>query len=472
MKKQRPEKAEAPAPTELSDQSRFRSLPWLRLARWGAIGLAIVAILWLIGDVAGTRFTLGKNRLASLSSDNSLQQSILRQSTNYRFAISYPDNTTKTYTVADAGMQVNANATVQALRHSQQSWSHLVHWWQPVPVKLQVSVNPTAQAAFITQHVSIVTAQAQDASLSISNGVAAITGGVAGKQYGLDYPSQKLVAVVAQLQTAPLRLRLTTLPPSQNDASLASAKAQLTTILNQHIDIHMGNQTTTPTNKDIASWIVITNGSKPTFSVDGSKVQDYLTQLAKDHSQPSQSQIVLSSTGQVIQSGVKGQTMSSNQSIVDAITSSLMQAKGTQVTLPVQYTAFQVVHAPTSGKWIEVNLTTKRMYAYDQGSLVRAFLVSAGAAATPTVTGQYAIYAKYPSQNMYGENANGTQYYQPNVPWVNYFYRDYAIHGNYWRPNYYFGSINSSHGCVGVPVSDGAWIYSWAPIGTPVIVHY
>ena len=59
----------------------------------------------------------------------------------------------------------------------------------------------------------------------------------------------------------------------------------------------------------------------------------------------------------------------------------------------------------------------------------------------------------------------------PDVKWINYFYRDYAIHGNYWRPLSYFGNINSSHGCVGLEDTEAEWIYSWAPIGTPVIVH-
>jgi len=72
---------------------------------------------------------------------------------------------------------------------------------------------------------------------------------------------------------------------------------------------------------------------------------------------------------------------------------------------------------------------------------------------------------------MSGPNTDGSRYVQPNVPWVNYFYRDYAIHGNYWRPTSYFGNVNSSHGCVGLLTNDAAWLYAWAPIGTAVVVH-
>lgn len=72
---------------------------------------------------------------------------------------------------------------------------------------------------------------------------------------------------------------------------------------------------------------------------------------------------------------------------------------------------------------------------------------------------------------MSGYNVNGTKYFQPKVPYVNYFDGADAIHGNYWRPPSWFGNINSSHGCVGLQVSDSEWIYNWAPIGTTVIVH-
>jgi lipoprotein-anchoring transpeptidase ErfK/SrfK len=98
-------------------------------------------------------------------------------------------------------------------------------------------------------------------------------------------------------------------------------------------------------------------------------------------------------------------------------------------------------------------------------------LISSGANGTPTPVGRFKIYAKYGSQDMRGPNTDGSEYFQPAVPYINYFYKDYAIHGNYWRPSNYFGNINSSHGCVGITVSDSKWLYSWTSIGTPVVIH-
>ncbi|HLL49593.1 MAG TPA: L,D-transpeptidase [Thermomicrobiales bacterium] len=45
--------------------------------------------------------------------------------------------------------------------------------------------------------------------------------------------------------------------------------------------------------------------------------------------------------------------------------------------------------------------------------------------------------------------------------------RGHALHGTYWHTN--FGAP-MSHGCVNLPLDVAAWLYRWAPIGTPVLV--
>jgi LysM repeat protein len=117
----------------------------------------------------------------------------------------------------------------------------------------------------------------------------------------------------------------------------------------------------------------------------------------------------------------------------------------------------------TTGKQIVVDLSDQRVYAYENGVLVRNVLVSTGLWGTPTVSGDYRIYLKYDSQLM-----SGPGYYLPGVPWVMYFYQAYSLHGTYWHSN--FGQP-MSHGCVNMPTSEAAWLYTWAPIGTPVRVQ-
>jgi lipoprotein-anchoring transpeptidase ErfK/SrfK len=117
-----------------------------------------------------------------------------------------------------------------------------------------------------------------------------------------------------------------------------------------------------------------------------------------------------------------------------------------------------------SARWIDVNLTEQRLYAYQGNTVVRSFLVSTGIWLYPTVTGDFHIYVKY----LYTDMA-GPGYYLPNVPYTMYFYRGYGIHGTYWHHN--FGHP-MSHGCVNMYTPDAEWVYNWASVGTLVNIHY
>lgn len=115
-------------------------------------------------------------------------------------------------------------------------------------------------------------------------------------------------------------------------------------------------------------------------------------------------------------------------------------------------------------RWIEVNLTQQRVYAWEGDVLMNSFIVSTGTWATPTVTGTFNIWNKTRIQTM-----SGPGYSLPNVPFVMYFYQDYGFHGTYWHNN--FGTP-MSHGCVNLTIPDSEWLYNWASYGTTVKVHY
>jgi LysM repeat protein len=126
----------------------------------------------------------------------------------------------------------------------------------------------------------------------------------------------------------------------------------------------------------------------------------------------------------------------------------------------------EAIPQPTvlEGKQIIVVLSQQRVYAFEDGSLLRHFLASTGLPGTPTVQGDFAVYSKLASQRM-----TGPGYDLPGVPWVMYFFRGYALHGTYWHNN--FGTP-MSHGCVNLRTPEAEWLYQWAPIGTPVRVIY
>jgi lipoprotein-anchoring transpeptidase ErfK/SrfK len=115
-------------------------------------------------------------------------------------------------------------------------------------------------------------------------------------------------------------------------------------------------------------------------------------------------------------------------------------------------------------RWIDVDLTNQRVYAYEGDVVVNSFIVSTGTWLTPTVTGKYKIYVKYRSASM-----SGPGYYLPDVPYIMYFYKGYGLHGTYWHNN--FGTP-MSHGCVNLRTDEAGWLFNWASVGTVVNVHY
>jgi LysM repeat protein len=119
---------------------------------------------------------------------------------------------------------------------------------------------------------------------------------------------------------------------------------------------------------------------------------------------------------------------------------------------------------PTGSKWIEVDLSSQTTTAWQGSTLMRRMVVSTGISRYPTPTGQFRIYAKYPSVTM-----SGPGYYLPGVPHTMFFYRGYALHGTYWHNN--FGQP-MSHGCINLTRTDAAWLYGWAPVGTLVVIHW
>jgi lipoprotein-anchoring transpeptidase ErfK/SrfK len=125
--------------------------------------------------------------------------------------------------------------------------------------------------------------------------------------------------------------------------------------------------------------------------------------------------------------------------------------------------------APNYGaRWVDVNLTTQILTAYEGDVPVMTTAVSTGTYLYPTVTGQFNIYLRHQSQTMNGYLL-GYDYYLPDVPYVMYFYRGFALHGTYWHNN--FGTP-MSHGCVNMPTDKAQWIYNWSDYGTLVNVHY
>jgi lipoprotein-anchoring transpeptidase ErfK/SrfK len=118
-------------------------------------------------------------------------------------------------------------------------------------------------------------------------------------------------------------------------------------------------------------------------------------------------------------------------------------------------------------RWIDVDLSQQALVAFEGDTPVFETFVSSGMAQYPTVTGQFRIWLRFESQTMDGSRL-GYDYYLENVQFVQYFFEDYALHGNNWHNN--FGNP-MSHGCVNLSNADAEFLYNFADYGTIVNVH-
>jgi lipoprotein-anchoring transpeptidase ErfK/SrfK len=465
---------------ELVTQSPVQKHPLWHKLRWAVLA-AVLAGITLIAFM--TRVSVVPLSVAGIPVQSSTTQAELERQINdkikdYHVTITYADDTTKNFNPADMGITVDAAQSAQNALDikNPDNYFKRLRWWGHTDIPLVTTIDAATRDGFLQDKATQVTAPATDASISIDKGVVAATPAKVGEGYTLTDAPAVLLDTIQYLHTEPLKLTKQEIQPAITEGNIATPIEKIRTMLAQKVVFTINNQVVTAKPADIGAWIEMTP-SPPNHTIDytvnSGKVLSYMNAVAKPYIQPPVTQIVMpgASGDTVIVPGRNGVDITNKETMAADVAKQVLNGEAVNVTLPVQYATFKTITAQPHAKWLVVNTTTKRMYAYEQNNLVRTFLISAGAPQTPTVLGEYKIYSKYASQDMRGANADGSRYFQPNVKWVNYFYRDYAIHGNYWRPSSYFGNINSSHGCVGVPDAEAKWIYDWAPIGTTVIVH-
>jgi lipoprotein-anchoring transpeptidase ErfK/SrfK len=152
-------------------------------------------------------------------------------------------------------------------------------------------------------------------------------------------------------------------------------------------------------------------------------------------------------------------------SIIQGTTPAIAQsARASAVTSATDDAATAIAKLrKTSDRWIEVQLENQRLVAWEGNRPVYAIIISTGTDSHPTRSGIFTIQSKLEVARM-----QGADYDVPDVPYTMYYDNSYAIHGAYW--NRRFGTP-VSHGCVNVAVNHAEWLFNWAAVGTPVIVH-
>ncbi|MDZ8023686.1 MAG: L,D-transpeptidase [Nostoc sp. SerVER01] len=114
-------------------------------------------------------------------------------------------------------------------------------------------------------------------------------------------------------------------------------------------------------------------------------------------------------------------------------------------------------------RWIQINLSKQRLIAWEGDRVVYGSAISSGKKSTPTLVGTFNIQSKFKSTRM-----RGRDYDVPNVPHAMFYQGNYGIHGAYWHKR--FGTP-VSHGCVNLAPKHAKWLFGWASVGTPIVIH-
>jgi lipoprotein-anchoring transpeptidase ErfK/SrfK len=130
--------------------------------------------------------------------------------------------------------------------------------------------------------------------------------------------------------------------------------------------------------------------------------------------------------------------------------------------------------APSGGaKRIVIDLTQQRLYAYEGNQLVYSFVISSGRAPSRTRTGEFRVQSKIPKA--YGAAWNIWMPYWLGIYWAGS--TENGIHALPILPNgqtLWAGYLGRpvSYGCIVLGTYEAQLLYNWAPIGTPVSIHY
>ncbi|MFF0433330.1 Ig-like domain-containing protein [Streptomyces sp. NPDC004327] len=132
-----------------------------------------------------------------------------------------------------------------------------------------------------------------------------------------------------------------------------------------------------------------------------------------------------------------------------------------------------------------VDVKTKTMTVTQDGKTIKTIPISAGSPQNTTYNGQMVISEKFKETRMNGATVGFTdsdgkgEYDIKDVPHAMRLSTSGTfIHGNYWGSRSIFGSVNTSHGCVGLadvkgagdPNQQAAWLFNNSIVGDVVIV--
>ncbi|MGL4743076.1 MAG: L,D-transpeptidase family protein [Dermatophilaceae bacterium] len=397
----------------------------------------------------------------------------------------------KVHSLASLGWTVDVAATVDEVFAINGSWSsYATSLVSPRSVDAVIRVDPRKTAAVVAELVKQAGTPARSAGVRLSPEKTrfVVTPAVPGRT--VSAPSLHDIAATAARDLAPATTTVTFIDaaPAVTTASAQQVADQANALVARTVEVSDGDDVLAASDRTKASWVRLppagAASGAPTF--DPAKVSGWVaTSAGKAAVEPADGLRYLDSSGaiRIVRNTPRdGRTVSNADAVARDATAAL--AAGRPYTGRFEFSAQKAAWrerriargaenlaypAADGEKWVDVDLGQHTMTAYVGATVARGPVrMVDGAAETPTVTGTFAIYHKRSLMTMRGNNADGTRYETPNVPWAAFFHRGFALHGAPWRTSF---GYSASHGCINLPVAEAKWVYDFATPGTVVTVH-
>lgn len=433
--------------------------------------------------------SVGDLDLAGQTGDEA-RLSLSQRADEIRVGVEFNDQTTE-YTLAEIGVSVDIDATVEdAFADNGNLGKQIAALFNQRQVPAVITVDEQVAEDLVGALADAAGGNAKDAAIALNE---AGDGFVVNP--GVDGIELDATPLIDAAQTAAKQLSSQTVTlvgepqkptvgteQAQQMADRANELIALDVSVAGRVDTHAAAAT------DKAQWLVADPAAE--LSVDLEKVTAWVNQVADSTKVEAEGGVHnVNTKGEVVgtpQPGISGWAVNNAADVAAAIAAALNEAQPyagefnydetepSYETRTIDPASANLAYQAAPGeKWIDINLSTLTMTAFEGGSVVYGPTgIVPGMPGMETPTGTFAVYLKYESQTMRGTNLDGSRYVAPDVPWVTYFTGPIALHGAPWQSSFGWDGPGGSHGCVNLPVSAAEFVYHWAPLGTVVVSHY
>ena len=402
---------------------------------------------------------------------------------------------TRTAALADLGYHVDVEATVDDVFAANGSWSSYARALVSTrDVDAVVRPDAARTAAVVTDLVDRDHRAARDAAVRLAADgksfevVPAVTGQSVSAESFQDVAS----AAARTLTSGTATVHFVDVEPAVTTAAAQKVADQANTLVARKVSVSDGEEKHSASRTLKASWVTVprTDGTLGAPTLDTAKVRawvDTVAEKAKVETRAGVRNVAASGAVlTVVTEARDGRDVSNAAAVADDAVRALAAGRGfagrfTYTTTPATWTERRVAAgaehlaypAATGEKWVDVDLGAHTMTAYVGAKVVYGPVKMVnGSDLKPTVVGTFHVYYKRELQTMKGSNADGSKYETPDVPWISYFHRGFALHGAPWRSTFGYAGERGSHGCINLPVPVAKWVYDFATIGTTVTTHH